>query len=112
MQTNKINMDSNEVIAKFMGTEVKMDMMGNETPNYKTWNDLMPVVVKIIDTYSTDFFMDRFDDGFYVGLGTDGKYSSCERSNDAITSVYNSVYFFILWINKNHPILTPKTPIA
>lgn len=43
-------MSNNDLIAQFMGIEVKMDMMGNENPDYMTWNELMPVCIKIRKT--------------------------------------------------------------
>lgn len=46
-------MKDNELIAQFMGTEIKCDMMGNENPNYGSWDKLILVVEKIIGMETT-----------------------------------------------------------
>ncbi len=95
-------MEEADLIARFMGTEIKMDMMGNEVPNYKSWNEIMPVCEKIrtlgniiVDIELGGRVIISFDDGvaFYTK-----KYCYATKN---IEAVYAAVIDFIKFYNNN-----------
>jgi len=76
-------MEADDLIARFMGTEIKMDMMGNEKPNYKSWNELMPVCRQICKTTPYNS---------YLAIETMTVFADIE-------DVYKAVVEFIEWYN-------------
>lgn len=93
-------MEDNELIAQFMGIELKYDMMGNDSPDYCAWGNLMKVVEKIRYLGSIDFVISiggstiiSWDDGVAYYRNTNGLgRKSMETTREAIVE-------FIKWHN-------------
>jgi hypothetical protein len=89
-------MSDNDVIAQFMGIEIKMDMMGNEKPDYMTWNELMPVCEKIM-TLQTNVTITNGSCKIKTWARGYDTESICEN---LLISTYESVLRYIKWNNR------------
>lgn len=96
-------MEETDLIAQFMGTEIKMDMMGNEKPDYESWNELMPVCEKIRSLGNIDVVISiggsvviSFDDGEAYYKQTKG------MGRNSIDTIQEAVLDFIDFYNNNH----------
>jgi len=96
-------MTGEDLIARFMGTEIKINMMGGETIRYnKSWDDLMPVLDKIHSLACIDVVISI--NGSCIISVDDGVAYYCQmkgRGRKSIETVYDSVLDFIKWYNNN-----------
>lgn len=101
-------MTNNELIAQFMGTEVKVDMMGNDVPDYlNDFKSLMSVCFKITMDGCTHFSINKFNNLFHVYLGSGGEYDQVAESGSPFAAIEACVLGYINSYN-----LTSKTPLA
>lgn len=117
--------EGNKLIASFMGVKIGVDeinfILGRSQPNRElainyneSWDYLMPVVEKIVDTPMEDFINEETEDGGYLylvtfGMRTDiGEWMVRFRGQELYTAdtlikaTWEAVIGFIKWNNNQH----------
>lgn len=71
---------------------------------HESWDWIMPVVIKLISDYQTDFYIERLIfDNFSCGIGTRRKYQQHEAGFKPTYMCFKNVVNFIKWHNLNKP---------
>ncbi len=111
METNQI-IESNKLIAEFMGYKIKGGLWGEQPKYNSSWDWLMPVVEKIemlnIDGDKQIYINVEFDNreefmGWYGNIEIGYKTLKCfdDRIKTKIDMYYIVVCYFIKWYNQN-----------
>lgn len=112
-------LENNKLIARFMGREVHTDGIGWFDEKFKTftyqkgWNELMPVIEKIINTevakdrFTVDIYFDINNSyctisRWYLGHVQDRTFIGTSSKAINVLATYKAVVEFIKWYNNNN----------